>query len=116
MVRVNRRRFLHAAGVAAASGLASSPASAHAEDKAPVKYRLGIVTYNIAAKWDVPTIVKVCKNVGLSPVELRTTHAMGSNRLSVKRSAARSATALPTPALRSGAAERSVNSTRPILP
>jgi sugar phosphate isomerase/epimerase len=77
MVRVNRRRFLQTASVAAASGLVSSPPSAHAEDKSPVKYRLGIVTYNIAAKWDVPTIVKVCKNVGLSPVELRTTHAHG---------------------------------------
>jgi sugar phosphate isomerase/epimerase len=77
MIRVNRRRFLNAAGIAAATGFVSSPVSAHAEDKAPVKYRLGIVTYNIAAKWDVPTILKVCKNVGLSPVELRTTHAHG---------------------------------------
>jgi sugar phosphate isomerase/epimerase len=39
-----------------------------------VKFRLGFVTYNIAAAWDVPTILKVCKNVGLSAVELRTTH------------------------------------------
>jgi sugar phosphate isomerase/epimerase len=40
-------------------------------------FRLGIVTYNIAAHWDVPTILKVCKSVGLSPVELRTTHKHG---------------------------------------
>src|SRR5207247_643247 len=31
----------------------------------------------IAANWDLPTILKVCKNVGLSPVELRTTHKHG---------------------------------------
>jgi sugar phosphate isomerase/epimerase len=76
MSPVNRRRFLQAAGVATVSGLASpTVAPARAEDKLPVKYRLGIVTYNIAAKWDVPTIVKVCQRVGLSPVELRTGHA-----------------------------------------
>lgn len=40
-------------------------------------FRLGIVTYNIAANWDIPTILKVCKSVGLSPVELRTTHKHG---------------------------------------
>jgi sugar phosphate isomerase/epimerase len=67
---------LQAAGVAAVSA-GTSPVRAHAEEKLPVKYRLGIVTYNIAANWDVPTIVKVCKNVGLSPVELRTSHKHG---------------------------------------
>ena len=29
------------------------------------KFRLGIVTYMIAAQWDLPTMLKVCKNVGL---------------------------------------------------
>src|SRR5262249_7580408 len=43
----------------------------------PRKFRLGIVTYNIAARWDVRTILRVCKAVGLSPVELRTTHRHG---------------------------------------
>src|SRR5207244_12584606 len=43
----------------------------------PRLFRLGIVTYNIAANWDLPTILKVCKSVGLSPVELRTTHKHG---------------------------------------
>jgi sugar phosphate isomerase/epimerase len=42
-----------------------------------LKYRLGIVTYNIAASWDVPTILRVCRNVGLAAVELRTTHKHG---------------------------------------
>jgi sugar phosphate isomerase/epimerase len=43
----------------------------------PLAYRLGIVTYNIAASWDLPTILNVCRHVGLSPVELRTTHKHG---------------------------------------
>ncbi|MCK5803668.1 MAG: sugar phosphate isomerase/epimerase [Lentisphaeria bacterium] len=39
--------------------------------------QLGIVTYNIAAKWDLPTMVEVCSELGFSGVELRTTHAHG---------------------------------------
>src|SRR5438309_1791073 len=75
-----RRHFLRTAGAVAASGLtacsdAGEPAT-RSKPEAP-KFRLGIVTYNIAASWDLPTILKVCKNVGLSPVELRTTHQHG---------------------------------------
>jgi sugar phosphate isomerase/epimerase len=43
----------------------------------PARFRLGIVTYNIAAQWDLATILRVCRNVGLAAVELRTTHAHG---------------------------------------
>jgi len=39
--------------------------------------KLGIVTYNIANDWNLDTIIKNCKDVGLSGVELRTTHAHG---------------------------------------
>ena len=39
--------------------------------------KLGIVTYNIANSWDVPTIISVCEEVGLGGAELRTTHAHG---------------------------------------
>jgi predicted xylose isomerase-like sugar epimerase len=39
--------------------------------------KLGIVTYNIAANWDLDTIIQVCTDVGLAGVELRTTHAHG---------------------------------------
>ena len=80
MAGINRRGFLQATGAASVPGFVcgtNTPASARAADSSPVKYRLGIVTYNIAQNWDVPTIVKVCKNVGLSPVELRTTHTHG---------------------------------------
>jgi sugar phosphate isomerase/epimerase len=80
MPAMTRRRFLHAGGgLTAAATLApreAEAASGHSQ-RVPLKFRLGIVTYNIAASWDVPTILKVCKSVGLSPVELRTTHKHG---------------------------------------
>jgi sugar phosphate isomerase/epimerase len=71
-----RRQFLHAAGVIAIGAAGSRAASAAAES-APLKFRLGLVTYNVAADWDVPTIIKVCGRAGISPVELRTTHKHG---------------------------------------
>src|SRR6266852_8015474 len=76
MLFVNRRNFLQSAGALAATGLTASP-SAAAEEPKPLKFRLGIVTYNIAAAWDLPTILRICKTVGVSPVELRTTHKHG---------------------------------------
>lgn len=39
--------------------------------------RLGIVTYNLAKSWDIPTIIKACEAAGFEGVELRTTHAHG---------------------------------------
>src|SRR5258708_3809728 len=74
MQPVSRRSFVAAAGL---SALAAPALQAEGDKEKPLKFRLGIVTYNIAAAWDLPTILKVCKNVGLSPVELRTTHKHG---------------------------------------
>ena len=75
MNKVCRRRFLQAAGGSAAALIAASSTGQPTEPEEKVaKFRLGIVTYNIAAAWDLPTILQICKNVGLSPVELRTTH------------------------------------------
>ena len=39
--------------------------------------KLGIVTYQIAAEMDVPTIIDLCSKTGIEGVELRTTHAHG---------------------------------------
>jgi sugar phosphate isomerase/epimerase len=82
MNELSRRKFLAGTGAAAAAGLLATEAQAGqpAGQPAPaaaLKYRLGIVTYNIAAKWDVPTILRICRAVGLAAVELRTTHAHG---------------------------------------
>lgn len=65
---------LVAPSLAAAAAQATNPAAGGAGE---TKFRLGIVTYNVAAQWDVPTILKVCKSVGIAAVELRTTHKHG---------------------------------------
>ena len=39
--------------------------------------KLGIVTYNIAKDWDVPTIIKNCAATKFQGVELRTSHKHG---------------------------------------
>jgi sugar phosphate isomerase/epimerase len=76
MLFLNRRRFLQTTGALAASGVEALPSRA-AEDAKPLKFRLGLVTYNLAAQWDLATLLKICKSVGVSPVELRTTHKHG---------------------------------------
>jgi sugar phosphate isomerase/epimerase len=79
MPAITRRGFVQTAGALAAA--VAAPGAAHAVDGAPsvspVPFRLGIVTYMIAADWDVPTMLKVCKSVGIADVELRTTHKHG---------------------------------------
>jgi sugar phosphate isomerase/epimerase len=75
MKPITRRGFLQTgAGAGAAFVGVGAPARAQQPAASLPKFRLGIVTYNIAANWDIPTILRVCKNLGLSPVELRTTH------------------------------------------
>lgn len=73
----HRRQFL----AASAAALTVLPAVAQAalpnRPRKEPAFKLGIVTYNVAADWDVPTILKICKEVGLAAVELRTTHKHG---------------------------------------
>src|SRR5437870_1171709 len=76
MPAATRRRFLQSAALAAA-GLSASAASAADTSDRRREYRLGLVTYMVGAQWDVPTLVAVCKKVGVSPVELRTGHKHG---------------------------------------
>lgn len=71
-------------GAAIGSMMGSSTVNATAPETAtpatetpPAKFRLGMVTYNIAKDWDLATILRICKAVGISPVELRTTHKHG---------------------------------------
>ncbi len=75
---MQRRQFLQtgvlAAGAAAATTVSAAPTVK--SDKAP-KFRLGLVTYNLAATWDLAVLLRVCKSAGISPVELRTTHKHG---------------------------------------
>jgi hypothetical protein len=81
----SRRDFLQA-GLAAAGSLAiveasgAVPASAD-RIKNPALggggFKLGLVTYNLAKDWDIPTIIKNCEATGFEAVELRTTHKHG---------------------------------------
>jgi len=63
--------------------------------------KLGLVTYNLAKDWDVPTLIAMCEKTGFEGVELRTTHAHGvevtlsaAQRAEVRKRFADSAVAL----------------------
>ena len=77
-----RRTFLRAAGLGlGALGLAGQAALAAEKSPAsfarPSRIRLGLVTYNLAKDWDIPTIIRNCQEAKFEGVELRTTHAHG---------------------------------------
>jgi sugar phosphate isomerase/epimerase len=55
------------------AGQAESPPAA----TPPAKFQLGLVSYNMAANWDLPTTLKICKSAGIAAVECRTTHKHG---------------------------------------
>ncbi len=61
-------------GSAALAGAGSDSVSGESKKK---KVTLGLVTYNVAKEWDVPTIIARCSATGFEAVELRTTHAHG---------------------------------------
>jgi sugar phosphate isomerase/epimerase len=81
-MKFNRRNFLKATGLGIGGlGLqVTSPSDAAAADGAnflvhrPTMH-LGLVTYNLAADWDIPTLIKNCEAAKFEGVELRTTHA-----------------------------------------
>jgi sugar phosphate isomerase/epimerase len=74
MNTLSRRSFLAAAGATIATS-GSQTAFAKADEAA--KFKLGIVTYNVPKDWDLPTLLKVCKEVGIAAIECRTTHKHG---------------------------------------
>jgi sugar phosphate isomerase/epimerase len=67
------------AGLAAALGPGEATAAepgTPSSTKAPT-FKLGLITYMVGAKWDLPTLLKVCKTVGIGALELRTGHVHG---------------------------------------
>jgi sugar phosphate isomerase/epimerase len=78
MSYLDRRSFLRS-GLLCGAGLslAGRAAAAPPSDLPKVPFRLGLVTYNVAAAWELPTLLRVCKATGVSPVEFRTTHKHG---------------------------------------
>jgi sugar phosphate isomerase/epimerase len=81
-MNITRRQFIHA-GTVSLGALSLSPqlARAAAAPKPasflahPPQMHLGLVTYNLAQDWDIPTIIRNCEAAQFEGVELRTTHA-----------------------------------------
>lgn len=74
---LSRRSWLQSAPLAAAGVAltsATSPADTQLSSPATPAFQLGLVTYNVGAKWDLPTLLKVSKATGLAAIECRTTH------------------------------------------
>ena len=78
----NRRNFLKATGLGIGGlGMQAILPSAVAAADSPnflvhrPSIHLGLVTYNLAADWDIATIIKNCEAAKFEGVELRTTHA-----------------------------------------
>jgi sugar phosphate isomerase/epimerase len=71
-----RRQFLAASAAACAVASVRGEEPTKPDTKLP-QFKLGTVTYNVAAQWDLPTLLKICKTVGIAAVECRTTHKHG---------------------------------------
>jgi len=56
---------------------AQTASAPQAAQPAPRRFKLGLVTYNLAKDWDLPTLIQRCGELGLAAVELRTTHKHG---------------------------------------
>lgn len=76
MVMIDRRGFLRCAAVGAAV-VSQRAAFGRLLAEPPRRFGLGLVTYNVAKDWDLPTILEVCQRVGIMAVECRTTHKHG---------------------------------------
>ena len=79
MSQLSRRTFLGtaAAGVALAAGFSTRARSALAQEKKGADIRYGLVTYQWAKDWDLPTLIENCTKAKVFGVELRTTHKHG---------------------------------------
>jgi sugar phosphate isomerase/epimerase len=73
----NRREFIKtsALGTAGIAMSGFSPVFAELAAKKPKGMQLGLVTYQWAKDWDLPTVISNCEKAGLFGVELRTQHA-----------------------------------------
>lgn len=83
LMHTSRRGFLAAAPATAAGILASTAAGraastvADSSKPAASPLKLGLVTYNLAKDWDLPTLIRNCTAARFDGVELRTTHKHG---------------------------------------
>lgn len=75
----NRRRFLaESLAATALSAVGCLPrlnaANVLNSADAKAKFKLGLVSYNVSANWDLKTTLDICRRVGLAALECRTTH------------------------------------------
>ena len=73
---LTRRNFLQRSIVAGIGLSIASPFSMFATEKKS-GMKLGLVTYQWAKDWDLPTLIANCEKTGFLGVELRTEHAHG---------------------------------------
>jgi len=81
--RITRREFMvrstqGAVGILAATALTSCKSlDAASKGQPSSKMRFGLVTYELAKDWDLPTILKNCETAKVYGVELRSGHSHG---------------------------------------
>ncbi|QDV18726.1 Xylose isomerase-like TIM barrel [Gimesia panareensis] len=80
MTFYSRRDFLKTSALGGMLALGGSlPTLARAEEK-KAQAQYGLVTYQWAKDWDLPTLLKNCETANVLGVELRTTHKHGVER------------------------------------
>jgi sugar phosphate isomerase/epimerase len=81
-----RREFLKTGVLSAASltvlgtvegGLPANGVNVPDATRSAPRFKLGLVTYDLAKDWDINTIIRNCEETGFEGVELRTTHKHG---------------------------------------
>jgi len=80
MTDLTRRTFLRTGadlGAAAAWGLACPRLGRAAAGESKPRMHLGLVTWMVGAKMNLPTLIATCEASGMEGVELRSTHAHG---------------------------------------
>ena len=73
---LSRRNFIQKSIISGVGLATVNPFSAWAAPKKQ-EIRLGLVTYQWAKDWDLPTLLTNCRKTGILGVELRTEHAHG---------------------------------------
>ena len=73
---ISRRNFIQKSIVGGIALATINPLSAWAKSEKPAM-KLGLVTYQWAKDWDLPTLIANCTQTGVLGVELRTEHAHG---------------------------------------
>jgi sugar phosphate isomerase/epimerase len=72
---LGRREFIASAGALAGSPWVPAPRPEPRPLPEEPAFKLGTITYNIGARWDLGTLLRACKATRFEYVELRTTHA-----------------------------------------